>query len=92
VAAARAGAATLAGVIRSEREVLLGELHALRAQPRDEAVSALLVEGAGLQVEARLRLLELAEEDAGALIASGRREVAQLVRVDDAADGVHGAA
>jgi hypothetical protein len=80
VAAARAG--TLPAVVRSEREVLLGELHALRAQPAGEAVSALLIEGAALQVEARLRLLELAEQDAARLAG----EVAQLVRVDDAAD------
>jgi DNA-binding PadR family transcriptional regulator len=88
VAAARAGA--LAAVIRREREVLLGELHALRALPSGDALAALLTEGAALQVEARLRLLERAEEDAAALVASA--EVSQLVRVDDPADGLHGAA
>jgi DNA-binding PadR family transcriptional regulator len=92
VAAARAGAQVLSAVLRREREALLGELHALRGLPAGDALSALLTEGAALQVEARLRLLELAEDDAGGLVASGRRDVAELVRVDDAADGVHGAA
>jgi DNA-binding PadR family transcriptional regulator len=92
VAAARAGSAVLTGVLRSEREVLLGELHALRSLGRDDAAAALLIEGAALQVEARLRLLELAEADAAGLVASGRREVAELVRVRDSADGLHGAA
>ena len=53
-------------------------------------MAALLTEGAALQVEARLRLLERAEQDADALVASA--EVAQLVRVDDAVDCLHGAA
>ena len=88
VAAARAG--VLADVVRREREVLLGELHALRALPEGDAVAALLTEGAALQVEARLRLLERAEQDAASLVASA--EMAQLVRVDDAVDGLHGAA
>jgi DNA-binding PadR family transcriptional regulator len=84
VAAARGGARVLAGVLRREREVLLGELHALRSLPPEDALAGLLSEGAALQVEARLRLLELAEQDAGALVASG--QVSQLVGVDDAAD------
>jgi DNA-binding PadR family transcriptional regulator len=81
VAAARAG--RLVPVIRREREVLLGELHALRSLPDGDALATLLVEGAALQVEARLRLLERAEEDAADL-----GEVSELVRVDDAADRV----
>jgi DNA-binding PadR family transcriptional regulator len=88
VAAARAGAATLGAVLRREREVLLGELHALRCLPPGDALAALLTEGAALQVEGRLRLLELAEQDAGALVASGRLEVAELVRVHDPVDRV----
>ena len=40
-------------------------LHALRAlATEDDALAALLTEGAALQVESRLRLLELAEQDA----------------------------
>jgi hypothetical protein len=66
--------------------VLLGELHALSELPPGDALAALLTEGAALQVEGRLRLLELAEQDAEALVASG--QVSQLVGVDDAADRV----
>jgi DNA-binding PadR family transcriptional regulator len=69
MAGARAGADTLRAVVRAEREALLGELHALRAvaaAERNPAV-ALLVEGAAAQVDARLRLLDRAEEDATAL-------------------------
>jgi hypothetical protein len=47
-------------------------------------LAALLTDGAALQVEARLGLLELAEQDAAALVASG--QVSELVGVDDAAD------
>jgi DNA-binding PadR family transcriptional regulator len=69
MAGARAGAPTLRAVVRAEREALLGELHALRAvaaAERNPAV-ALLVEGAAGQIDARLRLLDRAEEDATAL-------------------------
>jgi hypothetical protein len=48
------------------------------------AAPALLTDGAARQAEARLRLLELAEQDAAALVASG--QVSELVGVDDAAD------
>jgi DNA-binding PadR family transcriptional regulator len=89
VAAARAGRPVLAAVLRQEREVLLGELHALRGLPPGDALASLLTEGAALHVEARLRLLELAEVDAGALVAAGRHDVAQLVGVGDAADRPH---
>jgi DNA-binding PadR family transcriptional regulator len=68
VAAARAGSRELAAVVGRERQVLLGELHVLRglADPADP-LAALLTEGAALQVEARLRLLDRAEEAAPAL-------------------------
>jgi hypothetical protein len=71
VAAAREGGDELAGVVRREREVLFGELHALRglAAPGDP-LAALLVDGAALQVEARLRLLDAAEERAAQLAAA----------------------
>jgi DNA-binding PadR family transcriptional regulator len=72
-AAARAGPAELTGVVRREREVLLGELHALRGLTAEEdPLAALLTEGAALQVESRLRLLELAEQDAAQLAAAAR--------------------
>ena len=90
VAAARDGDATLRAVVRRERGALLGELHALRAGGRGDPLAELLVDGAALQVEARLRLLELADADAAGLV--GSSEVDELVRVDDAADGLHGAA
>ena len=69
-AAARAGAPTFHGVVRREREALLAELHALRALPGEDALGELLVEGAALGVEARLRLLDAAEADAGARVAA----------------------
>jgi DNA-binding PadR family transcriptional regulator len=70
VSSAADGRGTLESVIASERTALLGELHALRAiAPADELVG-LLVEGAALQVEARLALLDRAERKAGALAAS----------------------
>jgi DNA-binding PadR family transcriptional regulator len=72
VAAARAGTAELAGVIRREREMQLAELHALRelAAREDDALAALLTEGAALHVEARLRLLDLTEQDISTLVAA----------------------
>ncbi len=54
----------LAAIVRREREVLLGELHVLRGLEHADALSALLGEGAALQVEARLRLLDRAEDGA----------------------------
>ena len=78
-AAARAGADTLRGVIRRERAALLAELHSLRAlaPPADE-LGALLTEGAALSVEARVRLLDLAEQDAIALAAAAARATSAL--------------
>jgi DNA-binding PadR family transcriptional regulator len=72
VAAARDGDATLRAVVRRERGALLGELHALRAGGRGDALAELLVAGAALQVEARLRLLDAAEADAARLADSAR--------------------
>jgi DNA-binding PadR family transcriptional regulator len=71
VAAARAGEAELTGVVRRERAALLAELHGLRAlSGAEDRLAGLLAEGAALQVEGRLRLLDLAEADAAALAAS----------------------
>lgn len=71
VAAARAGAEMLRGVIHREREALLAELHGLRRlAPTGDDLAALLVEGAALSVEARLRLLDLADDDADTLAAA----------------------
>jgi DNA-binding PadR family transcriptional regulator len=72
VAAARAGA--VSAVVRRERQVLLGELHALRAVGGGDALAALLTEGAALQVQARLELLDLAEGDAAGLAAAARTD------------------
>jgi DNA-binding PadR family transcriptional regulator len=74
VAAARVGRTALEGVVRRERRALLGELHALRALPADadDRLGSLLVEGAALQLEGRLRLLDLAEERAPELVAAAR--------------------
>jgi DNA-binding PadR family transcriptional regulator len=75
VAAARAGEQELAGVIRRERESGLAELHALGrlAAGEPDPLAALLNDGARLQVESRLQLLELAERDVGRLVLSARR-------------------
>jgi len=71
-AAARVGRPALEGVVQRERRALLGELHALRALPGDgdDRLGSLLVEGAALQLEGRLRLLDLAEERADELVAA----------------------
>jgi DNA-binding PadR family transcriptional regulator len=74
VAAARAGRGRLADVIANERRAHLAELHALRSLPSADALAALLTEGAALHVEARLRLLELAEQDAAAVAAGAATE------------------
>jgi DNA-binding PadR family transcriptional regulator len=78
VAGARAGRDALAALIARERRALLTELHALRRIAADDRLTALLTEGAALGVEARLRLLDLAEEDVAALVvsapAAGRAE------------------
>jgi DNA-binding PadR family transcriptional regulator len=68
VAGAAVGEAELRAVVRRERHALMGELHALRelAAGADE-LAGLLTEGAALQIEGQLRLLELAEHDAAAL-------------------------
>jgi DNA-binding PadR family transcriptional regulator len=75
VAGAAAGEAELLAVVRRERQALMGELHALRqlAAGADE-LAGLLTEGAALQIEGQLRLLELAEHDAPALAAAVRAE------------------
>jgi DNA-binding PadR family transcriptional regulator len=75
VAAARAGEEELAGVIRLERECRLAELHALGqlAAGEPDPLAALLNDGARLQVESRLQLLELAERDVARLALSVRR-------------------
>jgi DNA-binding PadR family transcriptional regulator len=77
VAAARAGHEELAGVVRRERQAQFAEVHALSelAVHDDEPLAALLTEGAVLHVEARLRLLELAERDTASLVAAARRTV-----------------
>jgi DNA-binding PadR family transcriptional regulator len=83
VAAARVGHGELAGVIRREREAQLAELHALRelASREPDPLAALLTDGAALHVEARLRLLDLAEQDTPALVAAAppRRPAAGYV-------------
>ena len=78
VAAARAGVDVLLAVVRVERQALLGELHALRALAGDgDDLAALLTEGAALQVEGRLRLLDLAEASAPALAAASQEAPAR---------------
>jgi DNA-binding PadR family transcriptional regulator len=81
-AAARIGGDELRAVIRREREVLLGELHALRGMASDDdPLAALLTEGAALQVQSRLGLLERAEQDAPALATAARASAPSAERV-----------
>jgi DNA-binding PadR family transcriptional regulator len=90
-AAARLGLATLERVIRGEREALLGELRTLRELARTEAdeLVALLLDGATLQVTARIALLDRAEQRADRLVrpASHRATppASRPAREDDAA-------
>jgi DNA-binding PadR family transcriptional regulator len=85
VAGAAAGEPELLAVVRRERQALLGELHALRELASGaDALAGLLTEGAALQVEARLRLLDSAEQEASALAAAVRADrpaAAALARV-----------
>jgi DNA-binding PadR family transcriptional regulator len=85
VAAARAGRDTLAGVIGRERGARLGELRALHelAAREGDPLTRLLIEGAALQVEARLRLLEQTEADIEPVVAAAARTRRSLGRQDD---------
>jgi DNA-binding PadR family transcriptional regulator len=68
-AAARAGAGELAELVRRERRSHLAELQALRTLAPGDALAGLLTEGAAQLVEARLRMLDRAEQDAAAIAA-----------------------
>jgi DNA-binding PadR family transcriptional regulator len=93
VAAARAGASMLTGVVHREREALFAELHSLQvlAGEAPDALVALLIDGAVLQVRARIGLLDQAEHRAADLAqpieaakpARGRR--IEPIRKDDVA-------
>jgi DNA-binding PadR family transcriptional regulator len=76
VAGARAGEDELAQVIRRERQTHVAELHALRklSAHEEDALAGLLTEGAALHVEARLRLLDLTENDSPAFVAAARQQ------------------
>jgi DNA-binding PadR family transcriptional regulator len=80
VAAAQSGEDVLAAVIRRERHAQLAELHSLRALAAGAAadpLAALLAEGAALSVEARLKLLDLAEADVSSLASAAARAAAR---------------
>jgi DNA-binding PadR family transcriptional regulator len=68
-AAAGAGAGELGALVRRERRAHLAELQALRTLESADALAALLADGAALLVEARLRMLDRAEQDAAAIAA-----------------------
>jgi DNA-binding PadR family transcriptional regulator len=73
VAAARAGRAQLIEVLKRQRHADLAELHTLRSLPTTQApdaLAALLTEGAALLVEARLHLLDLAEQDLAGIVSA----------------------
>jgi DNA-binding PadR family transcriptional regulator len=63
-AAARAGADTFTAVVARERQALFGELHTLRqlASSETDDLVTLLIDGASLQVQARIEFLERAEQ------------------------------
>jgi DNA-binding PadR family transcriptional regulator len=69
VAAARTGEPALRDLLARERQALLGELRSLREQPGD-ALTRVLIDGAALQTEARLRLLDRVEERAAEIVAA----------------------
>jgi DNA-binding PadR family transcriptional regulator len=90
-AAARLGSETLGRVVRREREALFGELRTLRelASAESDQLVALLLDGATLQVTARIELLDRAEQRAEDLVrpwvpdtsaAAGRRADARARR------------
>jgi hypothetical protein len=85
VSAAAEGKDELVAVVRRERAALLGELHALRALPPADELAGLLAEGAALHVEARVRLLDLAEGAADALATAGARVARQAARAERSA-------
>jgi DNA-binding PadR family transcriptional regulator len=85
VSAAAEGREALLAVVRRERAALLGELHALRSLPAEDELAGLLAEGAALQVDARVRLLDLAEGAAGALAAAGARAARPARRAERSA-------
>jgi DNA-binding PadR family transcriptional regulator len=85
LSAAAEGEETLRAVIRRERAALLGELHALRSLPAADELASLLAEGAALQVDARVRLLDLAEDAAAALAAAGARAATPTARAQRSA-------
>ncbi len=69
-AAARLGSETLGRVVRRERQALFGELRTLRelASAESDQLVALLLDGATLQVTARIELLDRAEQRAEDLV------------------------
>jgi DNA-binding PadR family transcriptional regulator len=69
-AAARLGSESFGRVVRLEREALFGELRTLRELARAESdqLVALLLDGATLQVTARIELLDRAEQRAENLV------------------------
>ena len=62
-AAARAGGDTFTAVVARERQALFGELHTLRhlASSETDDLVTLLIDGASLQVQARIELLDRAD-------------------------------
>jgi DNA-binding PadR family transcriptional regulator len=75
-AAARLGLETLSRVVRREREALFGELHTLRglASRESDELVALLLEGATLQVTARIELLDRTEQRSHQLVEQRNRQ------------------
>jgi DNA-binding PadR family transcriptional regulator len=67
-AASRAGGDTFTAVVARERQALFGELHTLRqlASSETDDLVTLLIEGASLQVQARIELLDRADQHAPA--------------------------
>jgi len=80
LAASRLGRDRLESLVRAQREAYLGELKALaelRRRHREEPLVGLLIEAAILHTKADLRLMELAESSADALVGADALEVDQ---------------
>jgi DNA-binding PadR family transcriptional regulator len=90
LAASRLGQERLADFLQLEREALLGELSGLselRRRYRSEPLVSLLVEAAILHTKADVRLVEQAENAAGALTEAAEVAADQETRTDAAASG-----
>jgi DNA-binding PadR family transcriptional regulator len=86
-AAARCGPETFTAVVARERQALFGELHTLRqlASRETDDLVTLLIDGASLQVQARIELLDRADRLAPAESPARSAEAKRQRRPEQAA-------